>query len=72
MMGLRLVKGIELGPLVDRFGTALVEEAIVALKPFVTSGLVRVDEDWVRLSEPEGLLLSNVVLVGLFEAIDRE
>jgi putative oxygen-independent coproporphyrinogen III oxidase len=72
MMGLRLVKGIELGPLVARFGTALVEEAIVALQPFVTSGLVRVDEDWVRLSEPEGLLLSNVVLVGLFEAIDRE
>ncbi len=72
MMGLRLVKGIELGPLVDRFGTALVDEAFVALKPFVTSGLVRVDEDWVRLSEPEGLLLSNVVLVGLFEAIDRE
>ena len=72
MMGLRLVKGIELGPLVDRFGTALVDEAIVALQPFVTSGLVMVNEGWVRLSEPEGLLLSNVVLVGLFEAIDRE
>jgi len=72
MMGLRLVKGVELGPLVDRFGTALVDEAIVALQPFVTSGLVMVDEGWVRLSEPEGLLLSNVVLVGLFEAIDRE
>ena len=72
MMGLRLVKGIELGPLVDRFGTTLVDEAIVALQPFVTSGLVMVDEVWVRLSEPEGLLLSNVVLVGLFEEIDRE
>ena len=72
MMGLRLMKGIELGPLVDRFGTALVDEAIVALQPFVTSGLVMMDESWVRLSEPEGLLLSNVVLVGLFEAIDRE
>ena len=72
MMGLRLVKGVEIGPLVDRFGTALVDEAIVALQPFVTSGLVMVDEGWVRLSEPEGLLLSNVVLVGLFEAIDRD
>ena len=72
MMGLRLVKGVEIGPLVDRFGTSLVQEAIVALQPFVTSGLVMVDEGWVRLSEPEGLLLSNVVLVGLFEAIDRE
>jgi oxygen-independent coproporphyrinogen-3 oxidase len=72
MMGLRLVKGVEIGPLVDRFGTALVDEAMVALQPFVTSGLVMVDEGWVRLSEPEGLLLSNVVLVGLFEAIDRE
>ncbi len=72
MMGLRLVKGIELGPLVDRFGTALVEEAIGALQPFVLSELVVIDDGWVRLSEPEGLLLSNVVLVGLFEAIDRE
>ena len=72
MMGLRLVKGIELGPLIDRFGTALVDEAIVALQPFVRSGLVVVEASWVRLSEPEGLLLSNVVLVGLFEAIDRE
>ena len=72
MMGLRLVKGIELGPLVDRFGTALVDEAIVALQPFVISELVIIEAGWVRLSEPEGLLLSNVVLVGLFEAIDRE
>jgi putative oxygen-independent coproporphyrinogen III oxidase len=72
MMGLRLVKGIELGPLIDRFGTALVDEAIVALQPFLTSELVIIESGWVRLSEPEGLLLSNVVLVGLFEAIDRE
>jgi putative oxygen-independent coproporphyrinogen III oxidase len=72
MMGLRLVKGIELGPLIDRFGTALVDEAMVALQPFLTSGLVIIESGWVRLSEPEGLLLSNVVLVGLFEAIDRE
>jgi putative oxygen-independent coproporphyrinogen III oxidase len=72
MMGLRLVKGIELGPLIDRFGTVLVDEAIVALQPFVTSELVIIESGWVRLSEPEGLLLSNVVLVGLFEAIDRD
>ncbi len=72
MMGLRLVKGIELGPLVDRFGMALVDEAIVALQPFVVSELVIIESGWVRLSEPEGLLLSNVVLVELFEAIDRE
>ena len=72
MMGLRLVKGIEVEPLVRRFGTALVDEAIVALQPFVISGLVMIEAGWIRLSEPEGLLLSNVVLVGLFEAIDRE
>ena len=72
MMGLRLVKGIEVEPLVRRFGTALVDDAIVALQPFVISGLVIIKAGWIRLSEPEGLLLSNVVLVGLFEAIDRE
>lgn len=72
MMGLRLLKGIELRPLIDRFGTALVDEAIVALQPFVISELVIIEAGWVRLSEPEGLLLSNVVLVGLFEAIDRD
>ena len=72
MMGLRLVKGIEVDPLIRRFGMALVDEAIAALQPFVISGLVVIEAGWVRLSEPEGLLLSNVVLVGLFEAIDRE
>jgi putative oxygen-independent coproporphyrinogen III oxidase len=71
MMGLRLVKGVELAPLVDRFGAELVAEAIGVLGQFVESGLVTMEAGWVRLSDPEGLLMSNVVLVKLFEVMEK-
>jgi putative oxygen-independent coproporphyrinogen III oxidase len=71
MMGLRLVKGVEIAPLVDRFGAELVAEAIGVLTEFVASGLVTIEAGWVRLSDPEGLLMSNVVLVKLFEVMEK-
>jgi putative oxygen-independent coproporphyrinogen III oxidase len=71
MMGLRLVRGIELGPLVDRFGALLVAEAVEVLSGFVASGLVTMEAGWVRLSDPDGLLMSNVVLVKLFEVMEK-
>ncbi len=71
MMGLRLVRGIELTPLIDRFGAALVAEAVEVLSAFVDSGLVTIEAGWVRLSDPDGLLMSNVVLVKLFEVMEK-
>ncbi len=71
MMGLRLVKGIEIAPLVDRFGPALVAESVEVLGQFVETGLVVMETGWVRLSDPDGLLMSNVVLVKLFEVMEK-
>ncbi len=71
MMGLRLVRGIEVAPLVDRFGPELVAEFMQVLAEFVASGLVIVEGGWVRLSDPDGLLMSNVVLVKLFEVMEK-
>lgn len=70
MLGLRLAEGLSLPSLVDEFGSARVEALKNCLEPYVQKDWVRFEETPVpclRLTDPDGFLFSNVVLVTLFE-----
>ena len=70
MLGLRLAEGIELEDLIDRFGANRVAELRNCLEPYRKKEWVQFEETStpkVRLTDPEGFLFSNVVLVTLFE-----
>ncbi|MEL6382323.1 MAG: coproporphyrinogen-III oxidase family protein, partial [Cyanobacteria bacterium J06626_18] len=70
MLGLRLAAGVKLQPLIDKFGAAWVAKLRTCLAPYVQKHWVQFEETpipRVRLTDPEGFLFSNVVLVTLFE-----
>ncbi|MDB9529516.1 radical SAM family heme chaperone HemW [Oscillatoria sp. CS-180] len=70
MMGLRLAEGIRLDELVAEFGPDLVDRLKQCLAPYCRKGWVALSEPpspTLRLTDPEGFLFSNVVLVKLFE-----
>jgi putative oxygen-independent coproporphyrinogen III oxidase len=77
MTGLRLREGLDLGSLVETFGSALVERIVKAMQSYVRSGWVEpMGGNWrsnrLRLTCPEGFLFSNVVLIKLFEMLENE
>lgn len=83
MVGLRLAEGLPLAELADRFGQARVDRLWRCLQPYYKQGWVALSSDVVapeglptsgtiRLTDPEGFLFSNVILVALFEEFDRE
>lgn len=70
MMGLRLAEGIPLDQLSQKFGSQRVVDLKKTLDPYRQKGWVALQEGpgpRVRLTDPEGFLFSNVVLVKLFE-----
>lgn len=70
MMGLRLADGLNLEQLTQTFGFSRVAQLRQCLQPYVRQGWVVITEapiPTVRLTDPEGFLFSNVVLVKLFE-----
>jgi putative oxygen-independent coproporphyrinogen III oxidase len=70
MVGLRRTQGVALSALAQRFGTAFIEPLLQRLQPYRESGWVELTpEDDLRLSDPEGFLFSNVILVAVWEAI---
>jgi putative oxygen-independent coproporphyrinogen III oxidase len=71
MVGLRLMEGLAIEGLVQRFGDRLINQVLDCLKPYEKPGWVVID-DRIRLSAPEGFLFSNVVLVKLFDRFDRQ
>jgi oxygen-independent coproporphyrinogen-3 oxidase len=76
MVGLRLAEGLEVAQLVRQFGRSRFEQAWNCLQPYQKMGWVEVigSDFWqgrVRLSDPEGFLFSNVVLVKLFETFEH-
>jgi putative oxygen-independent coproporphyrinogen III oxidase len=68
MVGLRLAEGVSLEKL-RQFGQSKVEEIIKILEPYFLEGWVALEEDRLRLTDPEGFLFSNVVLARLFEKL---
>ena len=81
MLGMRLADGVSLPLLVQQFGEEILEPIWSCLRPYHRRGWVEVvgadgvvmsdterlpGEGRLRLTDPEGFLLSNVVLADLF------
>jgi oxygen-independent coproporphyrinogen-3 oxidase len=86
MLGLRLAEGLSVAALVEQFGKERLERVWQCLQPFQARGWVTVtvgqDETIaqsletlpntgrLKLTDPEGFLFSNVILVSLFEEFE--
>lgn len=72
MLGLRLAKGINLHQISREFGDKIVKQIINCTKRYLQQGWIFIDEDYhyLRLTDPEGFLYSNVVLSDLFSLND--
>jgi putative oxygen-independent coproporphyrinogen III oxidase len=71
MLGLRLSRGISLRSIESEFGIDRVNSLLKCLQRYQQSGWVETvkvenGDSWLRLSDPEGLLFSNVVLTEIF------
>ncbi len=71
MLGLRLSRGVSLRSIESEFGSTRVEQLLKCLQRYQQQGWVETlistdDERYLRLSDPEGLLFSNVVLTEIF------
>jgi putative oxygen-independent coproporphyrinogen III oxidase len=84
MVGLRLAEGLSLSQLVQQFGQEKIAELWTCLQPYQKAGWVEfssadypalagsnLSEAHVRLTDPEGFLFSNVILVKLFETFGK-
>ncbi|MEM8504517.1 MAG: radical SAM family heme chaperone HemW [Cyanobacteria bacterium P01_D01_bin.1] len=84
MMGLRLPSGISLESVYDTYGERGLRELEKAIAPHLQNGWLILDSnsrcntdaidlkssDHIRLSDPEGFLMSNVVITDAFNALD--
>ena len=71
MLGLRLSGGVSLRSIESEFGIAPVNKLLKCLQRYQRQGWVEIaplanNDNWLRLSDPEGLLFSNVVLTEIF------
>jgi putative oxygen-independent coproporphyrinogen III oxidase len=71
MLGLRLARGVSLQSIESEFGIDRVNSLLKCLQRYRDRGWVEIvvsanDDRYVRLSDPEGLLFSNVVLTEIF------
>lgn len=68
MMGLRLAEGISLDALRDAHGHRVAAAVEGCLAKHVPTGLARFDGRTVRLTSPDGFLLSNTLIADVFAA----
>jgi putative oxygen-independent coproporphyrinogen III oxidase len=71
MLGLRLSRGVSLRSIKSEFGIDKVTSLLKCLDRYQRSGWVEIvtvesGDRWLKLSDPEGLLFSNVVLTEIF------
>lgn len=76
MLGLRLVEGVNLSSIAQHFGTHIEASIINCLETYLEQNLVIINQDELtkakklKLSDPEGFLVSNTILATLFEKLD--
>jgi oxygen-independent coproporphyrinogen-3 oxidase len=71
MLSLRTKDGLKLEQLSERYGLDKTEKVFRSLEPYITNNLVVCDDKQnVRLSDPEGFMLSNEVISSVFAALD--
>jgi putative oxygen-independent coproporphyrinogen III oxidase len=73
MLGLRLAQGVRLDSIEAEFGSAKLDRLLKCVQRYQRQGWVEIVnsdnltlDQWLRLSDPEGLLFSNVVLAEIF------
>lgn len=73
MLGLRLAEGVRLDSIEAEFGSAKLDRLLKCVQRYQQQGWVEIVnsdnltlDQWLRLSDPEGLLFSNVVLSEIF------
>jgi putative oxygen-independent coproporphyrinogen III oxidase len=75
MVGLRLVEGLSLATLQAEFGARSVQQILACVQPYQEQGWVAIasenepNQARLHLTDPEGLLFSNVVLSSLFDKL---
>ncbi|BCL36397.1 coproporphyrinogen III oxidase [Nostoc sp. MS1] len=69
MLGLRLAEGLRLASLTEEFGEEKIQEIHQCLQPYFQQGLVQIVDGRLQLNDPEGFLVSNVVLADLFSKL---
>ncbi len=85
MLGLRLADGLRIENLREQFGEEALRRIWMCLEPYYQKGWVQILSDGelcgrtrpslpeigtIKLSDPEGFLFSNVVLVSLFNEFE--
>ncbi|MBF2028759.1 MAG: coproporphyrinogen III oxidase [Oscillatoriales cyanobacterium C42_A2020_001] len=80
MLGLRLAEGLDMAWLIEQFGEEAIARLWKCLQPYLQDGLVAIvpapkddqlpTSSHLRLTDPEGFLLSNVVLTTIFEEFE--
>ncbi len=74
MLGLRLAEGVSLSKISREFGEQAVEQILSGLQSYLQQNLVAIitnDQDQrLRITDPQGFLLSNRILASLFEIFD--
>ena len=75
MLGLRLSLGVNLSSISQNFGEQISGDILAYLKPYLKQKLVAIErqerETRIKLTDPEGFLLSNTILATLFEKLDN-
>jgi putative oxygen-independent coproporphyrinogen III oxidase len=66
MLGLRLSRGLSLRSVESEFGIDRLNSLLKCLDRYQQSGWVENVDGWLKLTDPEGLLFSNVVLTEIF------
>ncbi|AFY43711.1 radical SAM family heme chaperone HemW [Nostoc sp. PCC 7107] len=69
MLGLRLAEGVSVSLLKQKFGEGKIAEIFQCLQQYFAKGWVKVAEERLQLTDPEGFLFSNVVLADLFNKL---
>lgn len=79
MLGLRLAEGVHLPTLTEQFGKEVLEQINKCLQPYQPKGWVEIganeeqtllsDAEYLRLTDPEGFLFSNIILSDLFSQL---
>jgi len=70
MLRLRTADGLSLAQVQERFGAPARYAIATAATPLAARGLATLSADVLRLTDPEGFLVSNAVIAELFAALD--
>ncbi|MEM8614939.1 MAG: coproporphyrinogen III oxidase, partial [Cyanobacteria bacterium P01_H01_bin.105] len=70
MVGLRLSEGIDLSPFIQTWGTAFTKMLSKQLHVYLTAGHAMLENHRLKLSDPDGFLISNSILADLFNGLE--